>query len=94
MFQQRAITSTVAVQSGNSVVLGGLIRENETDSRSGIPVLYEVPVIGNLFGSTTKDRRRTELLVLLTPRAVRSEAESRKVTEEFRSKLKGLQQRE
>lgn len=90
VFQQRAISSTVAVQSGNTVVLGGLIRENETESRSGIPGLYRLPIIGGAFGATTQDQRRTELLVLLTPRAVRSEAESRQVTEEFRSKLKGL----
>jgi general secretion pathway protein D len=93
VFQQRAINSTVAVQSGNTVVLGGLIRENETEARSGIPGLYRLPIIGGAFGATTQERRRTELLVLLTPRAVRSEAESRQVTEEFRSKLKGLQPR-
>jgi general secretion pathway protein D len=87
---QRKIVSTVAVQSGQTVVLGGLIREQKSVSRQGIPGLYNLPIIGPLFGATSDDQTRTELVVLITPRAVRNSAEAAKVTEEFRSKMESL----
>jgi general secretion pathway protein D len=89
--RKRAIASTIAVQSGDSVVLGGLIRDTRDRGESGIPILYKVPVLGKLFGTTGDTNRRTELLVLITPRAVRNQSETLSVTEEFRSKLKGLE---
>jgi general secretion pathway protein D len=80
----------VAVQSGQTVVLGGLIREQKVKSRSGIPGLYNLPIIGPLFGATIEEQVRTELVVLITPRAVRDPAEAAQVTEEFRSKMESL----
>jgi general secretion pathway protein D len=88
--QQRKINSTVAVQSGQTVVLGGLIRENRSESRSGLPVLYRIPVLGSLFGGTSEVARRTELVVLITPRVVRNAAQAGKITREFREKMRSL----
>jgi len=88
--QSRQISSTVAVQSGETVVLGGLIRENQRQSQSGLPVLYKLPLVGPLFGQTTDERRRTELVVLITPRAVQGAAQARAITEEFRGKMESL----
>ncbi|MBT6277015.1 MAG: type II secretion system protein GspD, partial [Chromatiales bacterium] len=88
--QQRKINSTVAVQSGQTVVLGGLIRENRSLSHSGIPLLNRMPVVGHLFGSTDTQRRRTELVVLITPRAVRNAGEASRITNEFRQKMRSL----
>ncbi|GMQ95913.1 MAG: type II secretion system secretin GspD [Gammaproteobacteria bacterium] len=87
---KRRITTSVAVQSGQTVVLGGLIREQKVQSRSGIPGLYNMPIIGPLFGATVEEQVRTELVVLITPRAVRNAAEAARVTEEFRSKMESL----
>ncbi len=87
---QRKITSAVAVQSGETIVLGGLIRETRNDSESGIPGLHKIPVLGVLFGQTSKDVRRTELIVLLTPRVASNVAQAREITEEFRRKLDRL----
>ncbi len=87
---KRSITTTVAVQSGQTVVLGGLIREQKVQSRSGIPGLYNMPIIGPLFGTTIEEQVRTELVVLITPRAVRDPAEAAQVTDEFRSKMESL----
>ncbi len=84
---QRKIESIVAVQSGQTVALGGLIQDQQTDGYFGIPLLSEIPVLGNLFKVTTKTSRRTELLVLITPRVVRNQAEARRVTEELRRRL-------
>ncbi len=88
--QQRKIKSTVAVQSGETVALGGLIRDNKTRGRSGIPILSSLPLIGALFGTRTDDSTRTELLVLITPRAISNQQEARAVTEELRRKIRPL----
>jgi len=87
---QRQIKSNVAVQDGETLVLGGLIRENTSNTKSGIPLLYELPVIGDLFGSTTMKSERTELVVLLTPRIVDNQVKGREISNEFRRKLTGL----
>ena len=88
--QQRKISSTIAVQSGETVVLGGLIRENKNRSKSGLPGLYQIPILGVLFGNDTESVRRTELVILLTPRAVQGADAARSITEEFRRKMEGL----
>lgn len=87
---QRRITTTVAVQSGETVVLGGLIRENESESNAGIPGLRSIPGIGRLFGSKTTNKLRTELLVLITPTAVTNSAEAREVSREMKRKMSGI----
>jgi len=88
--QQRFIESTVAVQSGDTVALGGLIRDRHEESVSGLPLLSEIPVFGNLFKTTEEVERRTELLVLITPRVVRNRSEALEVTEELRRRLSTL----
>jgi len=87
---QRRITTSVAVQSGESVVLGGLIRNNESESESGIPVLGSIPVLGRLFSSKVTSTIRTELLVLITPTAISNVAEARDATIEMKKKLAGI----
>jgi general secretion pathway protein D len=88
IFLQRTFESVVTVQSGQTIVLGGLIRSNDNYSERGVPFLRNLPLIGALFGTTTKHTERTELIVLMTPRVVRDQSEARLVTEEFREKLK------
>ncbi len=85
--QQRKIKSTVAVQDGETIALGGLIKDSRTHSRNGIPLLQDIPIVGGLFGVTSDEVMRTELLVLITPRVVESLQKARAVTEELRSKL-------
>ena len=87
---QRQIKSNVAVQNGETLVLGGLIYENTATAKSGIPLLYELPVIGDLFGTTDMTANRRELVVLLTPRIVDTVPRGRELTNEFRRKLTGL----
>lgn len=89
-FLQRLIESSVAVQSGETIVLGGLIRESRANQQSGIPVLYRLPVVGPLFGTTTRGVRRTELIVLLTPRVAEDMREAAAITSEFRARMRGL----
>jgi general secretion pathway protein D len=90
-FLERSIMSRVAVRSGESVVLGGLIRENASNTESGVPFLYKLPLIGPLFGSTDKEDRRTELLVIITPRAIYNEQQLRDVSQEMRSQIRHME---
>jgi general secretion pathway protein D len=89
--QQRKINSTVAVQDGETVVLGGLISDNQNTSRNGVPLLQDIPVLGNLFRDTGNNKTRTELLVLITPHVVDNVQKARKVTDELRHRLPGVQ---
>lgn len=89
-FLQRQVTSKVAVRSGEAIVLGGLIRDNDTRSRSGVPLLQDVPVFGGLFGTTNNSGRRTELLVVITPRVVRTDVDASAVGEELRDRMAGV----
>jgi general secretion pathway protein D len=89
-FLERNVSSTVAIRSGESVVLGGLIRDNESQGRSGVPLLMDIPVLGSLFSTTTKDTSRTELLIFISPRVVEGEDELRDLNLEMRRRMKGL----
>jgi general secretion pathway protein D len=90
----RRVESIVAVQSGETVALGGLIRERRTDEVTGIPLLSDIPIIGNLFKTTGEEVRRTELLILITPRVVRNLEDARAVTKELRQRLTGFDELE
>jgi general secretion pathway protein D len=87
VIEQRKITSTVAVQDGETVTLGGLISKQNSSTKAGVPYLDEIPVLGNAFRDTTNGFTRTELLVLITPHVVDSLQKARAVTAELRRKL-------
>ena len=87
---QRNLDTQVAVQSGQTVLLGGMIQDQDGDSRNGVPVLSKIPVLGSLFGTTSKTRQRTELIVLITPRVVTSSDEAQQMTQEYESKFESL----
>jgi general secretion pathway protein D len=86
--QQRKLASSVSVNTGETIALGGLIRDRRNDGSSGIPVLKDVPLLGNLFKTTTESTTRTELLVLITPQVVRTPTDIRRVTQELRDRLR------
>ena len=86
-FLQRSMKSRISVASGDTAILGGLIRDNKDNSRNGIPLLVDIPVLGYLFGTTEKNKDRTELVVLLTPRVMENMTQTQQITEEIRSKL-------
>ncbi len=89
-FSTRNITSTVAVRSNQAVVLGGLIQDKREESNSGVPGLYSLPIAGALFGERSKTSDRTELVVVLTPKVISSDQDIESVTQDFRSKVRGL----
>lgn len=89
-FLQRQITSKVAVRAGETLVLGGLIRDNSSTGNAGVPGLKDVPVFGHLFGSTTNSGSRTELLVVITPQVVRTTDDVREVSADLRDRMRNL----
>lgn len=88
--QQRKISSTVAVQDGDSIALGGMIRQSDTRSDSGVPVLKDIPLVGKMFSNTKNTGDRTELLIFLRPRIIRNAAAAREVTDQLKRGLRGL----
>lgn len=89
-FLQRQFSSKVAVRSGETLVLGGLIRDNTSNGKSGLPGLQDIPLFGNLFGTNVSSTNRTELLVLITPRVVRTEQDMRQMGQELKDRMKTL----
>lgn len=87
---QREIGTQVAVQSGQTVLLGGLIQDQEDNTDTGIPGLNRIPVLGRLFGSTARNRNRTELIVLITPRVIRNSEEARQITDDYQQGFESL----
>lgn len=87
-FLQRQVKSRVAVRSGETVVMGGLIRDRSSNGTSGLPILSSIPFVGGLFGTTTTDTQNTELLVLITPRVIAGDADLRAVSEEMTQRMR------
>jgi general secretion pathway protein D len=89
--QQRRISTSVSVRDGQSVALGGLMRERLSDTETKIPLLGDVPFLGKLFSTTTTESTRTELLVMITPRVIRSTDASLTVTDDLVRRMKSIE---
>jgi len=76
-------TTNLVVQDGQTILIGGLIREDISSTRSGIPYLSKIPLLGYLFGSTTDEDHRKELIILLTPRVIKNQHDARKTTSSY-----------
>ena len=83
-YTKRSTKTVVAVKDGKTVVIGGLIKNNETDNTSKIPILGEIPILGWLFKYQKKTNEKTNLLVFLTPKIVRNHKALSKITKEKR----------
>jgi general secretion pathway protein D len=79
----KTVTSQVAVQSGQTVFLGGMISEQDSAGRSGVPYLSRIPIIGPLFGSKSRAKSRSETLVMITPTVVENSYDLQHVSEEM-----------
>ena len=89
---QKTISTEVAVQSGQTILLGGLITQSDSKSNGGVPGLNRLPLIGGLFGSRSTGIDRSETLVLITPTVVYGGADAmREVTDAYVREFKGLQ---
>jgi len=89
-FFKRSVASTLTVQSGQTIVIGGLIRETKSDGASGTPWFTDLPVLSFLFGKTSDSVSKTELIILISPYVIATPDDVDAVTQEFTNKLSAL----
>ena len=87
----RNAKTSVVVANGESIAMGGLIRDNDGFTTTGIPLLSKIPVLGALFGSQHKTEDRTELVMIITPKIISNPMQAREATDELRAKLPSLE---
>lgn len=87
----RRVKTEAAVQSGDTIMLAGLINDSTSDGSNGVPYLSKLPVVGALFGQKTQNRDRQEVIVLITPSIVRNPQEARNLTDEYGAKFKAME---
>jgi len=86
----RKVHTEVMVQTGETVMLAGLIKTDEGRGSSGIPYLSRIPVVGALFGRQTQTNNREEVLVLITPTVIRDPTEARRLTDEYGQRFRSM----
>jgi general secretion pathway protein D len=89
-FSKRAVQTSVVVEDGQSLLIGGIISDSRRQDQGGIPWLSRIPVIKYLFGTHGDRTDRTELFIMLTPRVVGDPREGRTLTDEFRKRLRWM----
>jgi general secretion pathway protein D len=86
----RSVQTIVSVQSGQTMVMGGLIGETRSNTSKGLPLLSRIPIIGGLFGDQQLTNNRTELVMFITPRVVESEIDLKSVVEDLRRRMEKI----
>lgn len=83
----RSISTTLSIKDGGSVLVGGLISSSGDTTNNNVPLLGELPLIGNLFASKSDQSERTELMILIAPYVVRGSDDSSAITDAFKRQL-------
>ena len=89
-FPKASVTNTFYVKDGQTVAIAGLIRNSVDTGRSGIPFLSEIPILGALFGSTTKSAHRSELIMLITPHVIQTHEKLQEMSQELKDSLRNV----
>lgn len=87
ILQKTEASTNLVVKDGHTIVIGGLIREDDSKSRSGIPWLSKIPILGYLFGNTENGNTRTELVILLTPYIIKNQEDVASITNKFTERV-------
>jgi general secretion pathway protein D len=88
---KRKLDTQVAVRSGQTVLLGGLIRQRDSRGHAGVPGLSRIPLLGALFRSRNEDLMRTELIVLITPKVIANGDDAKRISDDYRKRFRSLQ---
>lgn len=83
----RKVETHLSLKDGTPVLLGGLISQNNSRAETGVPLLKDIPGVGQLFRTNTDNNRKTEMLVLITPYIVADDHDAQEITDAFRSQL-------
>lgn len=86
-FSTRKVETRLTLEHGSTVMLGGLISSDRSDGDAGVPLLKDIPLVGNLFKTRTDTTRRRELLVLITPYIINDSQDAVQLTESFKALL-------
>jgi len=89
-FNKTSVQTTLSVKDGETVAIAGLIRNNTTVGRSGVPILSDIPLLGSLFGSVNRSANRSELLILITPHVIRTAERLQEMTQELQDSLRNV----
>ena len=87
----RSIQTLLAVPTGQTMVMGGLILEDKENSSVGLPLISRIPVLGGLFGNQELKNNRTELVLFITPRVIENESDTRFIIDDMRRKMERLE---
>ena len=91
---EREAASTVSVRDGDTILLGGFIRNSKTGTESGVPFLKDIPLLGNLFKNESNTNKRSELLVLIRPTILKSPEDAALIVSQERQRLPGIREAE
>jgi general secretion pathway protein D len=89
-FTKTSVSTTLSVKDGETVAIAGLIRDTNDFSRSGVPFLSQIPILGSLFGKTSKSSQRSELIILITPHVIRTPEKLHEMTQELKDSLRNV----
>ena len=87
IFLVTQVQTSLSIKDGDTVAIAGLISDTDTAFRGGIPILSEIPLLGSLFGATSKNNHRTEMIILITPHVVRTQDKFQEITQGLRDSL-------
>lgn len=79
----QALGTTVMVQDGGFVLLGGLISEEDSKTKSGLPLFFDIPMLGRVFGNTVDNIERQELLIFIQPKIIKSPSDQKRIDEDL-----------
>ena len=86
----RSLTTSAVMQSGNSILLGGMISHNKSDGHGGVPFLQDLPWVGNVFKSQSESHEKTELIILIKPKILKNNLDLYEETQKFKILLENL----
>jgi len=87
----RQVTTEVVANSGETIIMAGLISENKSNGDTHVPFLGDIPILGNLFKSATENRDKTELVILLTPKIINGGDQWNEIKNKFRKGLDNIE---
>jgi len=90
IISNRKAATSLVVQDGQTIIIGGLIVDSGNDNQSGVPFFSSIPLIGRLFGTTSAGNEKIELILLLTPHVVTNFEEVDLITNEFKEKVDNI----
>ncbi|MGD0283077.1 MAG: type II secretion system protein GspD, partial [Dissulfurispiraceae bacterium] len=85
------LTTTVVASTSQTILLGGMMSDSLSDSEIKVPLVGDIPLIGNLFKTRSKGKTKTELIIMLTPHILTSSDQAAKITDEIKKGIKWLQ---